>query len=333
MPAMPSPFSVFKKAAATTAAATMALILTLSGNGCSPTPETAGSAPPAPGPLPDPHAPGMVWRVSGGKTAVFLAGSFHLLRATDYPLPEAYKTAWRETTHLVLEIPPGDSASPATQAALKPLVTLSTGTLQDHLTPPAWQELTAWSTRTATPLDTLQTQPPWMAALTITITATQRLGFRSDQGIEQHFTARLPGSGKTTEGLESVIGQLSLFAQLPTATQEAMLLQAITDTATLGDKATLLTKAWRAGDTPLLHATLTESFKDFPEIQKLLLDDRNAAWIPRLEAILQGDRPTMILVGSGHLCGPGSLIERLEAKGYRCVQIVPALPVPVKKAA
>ncbi len=308
-----------------------ALMIWVGSLGCSPAPPLPEERPA--GPPSDPASPGLVWRVSGGKAPFFLAGSFHLLRASDYPLPTPYETAWQESTHLVFEIPPGDASRPETQAALAPLMKPASGFLQDQVGPETWQEFSAWARGADVALPSLQTQPPWLAALTVALTGSRQAGFGPEHGIETWFISRLAGSGKTTEGLETAVSQMSLLSQLPAQTQEAMLRQALADAATLPKKAAALTAAWRAGDTETLHASLSDSFKDFPELRKMLIGDRNAAWLPRLEAILQSDRPTMVLVGAGHLCGPGSLVDLLQAKGFRCVQIRPAkAESPLRKA-
>ena len=300
--------------------------------GCSPEPSTAPVAPATAS-----HAgvagDGLVWRVTGGKTTFFLAGSFHLLRAGDYPLPEPYETAWRESTHLVLEIPPGDSQQAASAGSIKNLIQLKSGTLAERITPATWEDLCAWAGKWSYPVKSLETMTPWMAGLTIAVTTSAQVGFKSEHGIERHFTARLPGSGKTTEGLETTLGQLSLFAEIAPAQQEAMLRQALAESHILSEKADTLTHAWRTGNATTLHASISESFAGFADLKKLLLDDRNAAWVPRLESLLQGDRPVMVLVGAGHLCGPGSVIDLLEAKGYRCIKLKSAAPAGINKAA
>jgi uncharacterized protein YbaP (TraB family) len=307
--------------------AAVAAILAMAG--CSP-------APPATNASPTPARPtgqGLVWRVSGGQAAFFLAGSFHLLKADDYPLPEPYETAWRESSHLVMEIPPGDAQRPETASALKRLIALPSGTLPERIAPATWQDLTAWAARTSYPVKPLETMPPWMAALTVAVTTAAQLGFKSEHGMERHFTARLGDSGKTAEGLETTLGQLGLFQQIPPARQEAMLRQALAEAGLMAEKTAALNTAWRTGDAAALNTIMSASFRDFPEIKQLLLDDRNAAWLPRLEALLQTGRPTLVLVGAGHLCGPGSLIDLLEAKGYQCVPLKTAESPPLKKAA
>ncbi len=265
--------------------------------------------------------PGMVWKVEGGKSPCFLAGSFHLLRAEDYPLPEPYETAWRESRHLVMEILPDEGNSPESSAELRGLMRLETGTLEDRLNPGTWQELAAWASQSSTPLATFRRLPPWLASLTVSVRSAEKLGFLPGQGIEKHFLSRPDGSEKTREGLETPLQQLQLLAALPADTQEAMLRQALEESRTLPGRVEALAEFWRSGDTEGLHARLTESFQHFPDLKKLLITDRNTAWLPRVEALLQSDRPSLILVGAAHLCGPGSVIALLESKGYRCIRL------------
>jgi uncharacterized protein len=285
---------------------------------------------PAAGPAPD----GMVWRVSGGNAPFFLAGSFHVLRPGDYPLPDSYNRAWQEARHLVMELPAGETKQPAVQAAMAEMAMLQEGRLQDRIAPETWEQLTKWSGESGFPAAALNKMKPWMAGLCVAIAAYEKLGFKNDLGLEQHFSKRLEGSGKTSEGLESTMAQLKLFEQIPAPMQEKMLTQALIQATTMQQEMTGMAEAWRVGDGDTLHRLMRRSFDGFPEIEKLLMSDRNAAWIPRLEALLKGDRATMVLVGAAHLCGPGSVVELLEAKGYRCVPLKApaAIPSPLKKA-
>ena len=298
-------------------------------------PSGAGAAEPHAEPTAAPPPDGMVWRVSGGKAPFFLAGSFHVLRAEDYPLPESYEKAWQEAQHLVMEIPAGEAKQPAVQATMMEMAFLKNGQLRDQIAKETWTEITKWSKSTGYPAGALDKMKPWMASLCIAIAAYEKLGFKSDLGLEHHFSARLEASGKSSEGLETTVDQLKLFEQIPAAMQEKMLKLAVVQATTMQQEMTAIADAWREGDAAALHQLMSRSFEGFPEIEKLLMADRNAAWMPRLEALLQGDRATMVLVGAAHLCGPGSVVELLEQKGYHCVPLkTPApAPAPVKKAA
>ncbi len=281
----------------------------------------------------------MVWRVSGGKVPFFLAGSFHVLRAADYPLPESYDLAWKEARHLVTELPQGASEKPESQALIREIAFLKNEKLQDLISAETWDQLKQWSGKSGYPSAALEMMKPWMASLCIVVAAYEKQGFQSTLGVERHFAERLAKSDKTSEGLETFEQQMRLFDGVSLPLQEEMLKLTLQQTATMEADMAALTEAWKAGDDAKVDELMSRSFEGFPELKKQMLTDRNAAWIPQLEALLKGDRATMVLVGAAHLCGPGSVVELLEQKGYRCVRVKPAaalpapVPAPVKKAA
>jgi uncharacterized protein YbaP (TraB family) len=297
--------------------------------GCAPTPPQALPAAPLEG-------DGLVWRVTGGKVPFFLAGSFHVLRPGDLPLPESYEVAWRETRHLVLEILPGEAARPEVKAAVAQLITLPEGRRVQDLLPPATSTRLAQFARSAAlPEASLERLKPWMAGIQVAMAAVAPLGFRQELGVEPQFQNRPADPSRSVEALETVLGQLRVLDAIPAAVQLRMLDLALDQASRTPGEFPALVKAWRQGDANAVHRLLSVSFQEFPEIGRQLIQDRNAAWLPRLESLLQGGRPTMVLVGAGHLCGPGSLVELLTQKGYQCVPVKSAPPAsaPVKKAA
>jgi uncharacterized protein len=44
--------------------------------------------------------------------------------------------------------------------------------------------------------------------------------------------------------------------------------------------------------------------------------ERNAQWAAKLDARLKGRGRTVVVVGVGHLIGPGSVPDQLRALGY-----------------
>ena len=55
-----------------------------------------------------------VWKVKGSQNTVYIAGSVHLLRQKDYPLPAAYDIAYNDSAHLYFEIDMLEINSPET---------------------------------------------------------------------------------------------------------------------------------------------------------------------------------------------------------------------------
>lgn len=67
-----------------------------------------------------------------------------------------------------------------------------------------------------------------------------------------------------------------------------------------------------------LHAFISDGMEtDFPGLEKALLEDRNRAWIPQIEA-LAAEGTVFVAVGAGHLSGPTGVLALLQERGWRC---------------
>ena len=73
-------------------------------------------------------------------------------------------------------------------------------------------------------------------------------------------------------------------------------------------------------DIEKLHSLALEEEKSDAGFSKNLLDDRNVAWIPKLESSIK-TTPSFIAVGAGHLGGKNGVIQLLRAKGYKITPI------------
>src|SRR5690242_1520839 len=76
--------------------------------GTPPQPVGAAPAPAKPPPVP------LLWKVSDRDNAVYLLGSFHLLKADDYPLSSDIDQAFAKADKVVFEVPPEQMQDPAT---------------------------------------------------------------------------------------------------------------------------------------------------------------------------------------------------------------------------
>jgi uncharacterized protein YbaP (TraB family) len=50
-----------------------------------------------------------VWKISNGNNVLYIGGTIHVLRESDYPLPEAFETAFENSTIIVFETPNNES--------------------------------------------------------------------------------------------------------------------------------------------------------------------------------------------------------------------------------
>lgn len=263
-----------------------------------------------------------VWKFEGKSCTVYLAGSVHLLKPEDYPLPEAFEKAYADSKAVCFEILMDEMSKPQTQERFMKLGTYPHGeTIRQDLAPESYAKLQDFITaRPSLPMAVLQRMRPWMAALSISVAELQRLGCEPGRGVDSHFNARARKDGKARLQLETAEFQMALFGQLNKEEQEAMLLETLESLQTLGEDFDGMVRSWREGDMASLEELFLKSMRGHPKLMEILLYNRNRSWIPEIEKILAGNENTLILVGAGHLAGQGSVLDLLQKAGYTPVQ-------------
>ncbi len=260
---------------------------------------------------------GLVWKIEGGKVPVYLVGSFHLLRKQDLPPPATVDQAYADSEQLWFEVPPKDMEDPKTQFKMMSQAALPPDkSLKDVVKPATLAKVEAWEGDPAMKL-VLSRMKPWMVALTITMTEYQKMGADPAYGLEKTMEKRATKDKKTTDGFETADFQIGLFAKLTDEQQDEMLSQSFDELKSAKKMIDDMIKAWKVGDPEGLAKLMDEGFKDHPDLKKLLLTDRNASWVEPIENLLKGDKKTMVMVGAGHLCGPESVVELLEKRGWK----------------
>jgi len=161
---------------------------------------------------------------------------------------------------------------------------------------------------------------PWMAATVVMALELQKLGFESAYGVDRHFFEKAQAAGKDIQGLETVEFQLDLFDKLPLLIQEQFLMQTLEDLKTLDIQVSEMVKAWKHGDIQALEELLV-GMRKYPELNQVLVVNRNNNWLPHIEQALQEKEPVFIVVGALHLLGKKGLVAALKEKGYLVQQL------------
>lgn len=280
------------------------------------------SVPVAAAERPKTDGPSSVWVAEKDGHAIHLAGTIHLLREKDYPLPEVFEQAYRASTKLVFELPPGSDGDGEVVLRMRRMGTYPEGTqLADQVGAETFRRVQEWAGKNQYPMAAVARCRPWFLALTIAAIEYQALGAESGRGLDNHFEKRAAQDGKPGTGLETVEYQLTLFSNLSAKVQEQLLLQTLVEAATMKKDFEEMIGAWRSGDVGRLQEFLYRDADKFPELMEEFLTKRNQAWVgPLMEHLEKGER-VLVLVGAGHLGGKSGLLELLKARGCTIRQL------------
>lgn len=271
------------------------------------------------GPLSLSAAP--IWSVSDEDSTVYLAGSIHLLREKDLPVPGEFDAAYREAGEVVFEIDMRSLTLPSTGLEIRALGQLPDGEkLGDKLSEETMTLLRGYLAENKLPGKLFDRFTPGMAYLTLGTLEAARHGASPDLGLETLFYRKAVNDNKPTRGLETIQFQMSRFNELEAGTVESLIRETLEDTEESEEALDEIVAAWRSGDREKIETLIVDKMSSDDEVRRVLLVDRNRNWIPAIEEALAGKTNVLFLVGAAHLAGRGSVLELLEERGHKPVR-------------
>ena len=277
----------------------------------------------------------LLWKVSDADNSVYLLGSFHLLKPTDYPLSADVDAAFKDAESLVFEMTPEEMSSPALAMQMGQAALRTDGTtLNSELSPETVALLEKWLADNAAelqkmglPPQVLQMFEPWFVGLTISLTEMTKQGLDPKLGLDAHLAAQAGQAGKPTAGLETGAQQIAFLDGMGKQEQLQFLAEALSQSKDAKAETAKLHDAWRGGDAELLWNDMAVKMKqEYPGLYQRINVARNDAWVPKIEKRLvdSGTDDTLVVVGALHLLGPDGVVEKLRAKGYTVERVCSA---------
>jgi len=261
-----------------------------------------------------------VWRVtSGAGNVLYLAGSIHALKSTDYPLPSAYNRAFDASDRLVCEVDP-KALDKSSKGLLKAGEYPKGDSLKNHVDSRTYDYLRRLFKLMDVPETKFARYRPWFLSLMLQEPALN--GISETLGVEEFLTRRAQANSKPVLGLESAREHADIFLGLTDRQSEAMLLiMFIPAERGRGSAGNALADAWRRGDVDTDTRIFMDGFRDFPSLADRLLTNRNRHWIPKIEGYLRSGKTYLVVAGAAHMGGPNGVLALLRARGYRIEQL------------
>jgi uncharacterized protein len=262
-----------------------------------------------------------LWELHGKHNTVYLLGSIHVLRLSDYPLAPVMLEAYSNAKSVIMEVNLEEISSAQVQAEMLTSAILPEGkTLPDVLGQRRYERAAALAHEVGVELSMFDQFAPWFAAEAISQLQLTQLGFQPEAGVEMYFMERARTDGKSVAGLETVHDQISLFQNMPLDTQAEYLVASLEQAHDLPRQVDSMVHAWQHGDTQWFENQLQSEFGRDPHLYQSLLGARNRKWVPKIETLLNDDKNYLVIVGTGHLVGQGSVIDLLKKDGIGATQ-------------
>jgi len=261
-----------------------------------------------------------LWVVKDADTTIYLFGTIHVLKPGIKWFDKGVKKAFDSSNQVVLEMVLPDAAT--MQAIVK-----QKGYAHDDIALTArltgekrvaFDKAMADLGLPATAFDKLE---PWFAAVNLELLPLQKLGYDVSNGPEQLITKAAADGGKPVVGLETAEQQLGFFDGLSMPAQLAFLSATVDETPTIGTQIETMVDQWAKGDSAALAKILNDDVADSPELEKVLLIDRNKHWADWIDARMKQPGVVFMAVGAGHLAGNNSVLVQLQAHHLKAKRV------------
>lgn len=263
-----------------------------------------------------PESKHFLWRVTDVPVPFYILGSSHALRASDYPLGRVIDDSIRECHRFVFECDfkhrQAEWVKDLQAAAHYPKGV----TLQQKISPKTYAYLRKIAQIPASHYDNLR---PWAIA-EFRYTNRGFYGVSTGNGVESYVT-RKAGLSAEISGLETPAEHVHVLSGMTDMEAEIFLLQTMAYGDEQARKYNEIVSAWKHGEIHHLAQIFAPEEREAPYLVQRIITRRNANWIPRIEAEMKTGKPTMIVVGARHLCGPYNVIDLLRHRGHKLTQL------------
>ena len=262
-----------------------------------------------------------LWELHGKHNTVYLLGSIHVLRPSDYPLAPAVLNAYGNANAILMEVNLAEIDIQRMQTELLASARLPEGkTLPAIMGDARYKRAQDLAREVGIDLGIFDAFAPWFAAEAISQLQLQQLGFQPKSGVEMFFLERARTDGKSVAGLETVHDQIALFDALSMDEQADYLVSSLEEAHDLPKEVGAMVHAWASGDTQWFADELKSEIGRDPVLYESVLVARNRKWVPKIEALLNDDKNYLVIVGTAHLVGQGSVIALLKKDGIAAAQ-------------
>lgn len=263
-----------------------------------------------------------VWVATKDSQSVYLGGTVHLLRPTDFPLPQPFETAYEASEQLYFETDIAGLSDMAVQARLMQELTYKGDqSLRTVLDDSTYHALSDHLTSIGMQIQMLEKFKPGLLVSTLQVFEFQKLGF-TPQGVDTYFNARAIGDGKALGELEPIDAQIGYIAEMGQGNESEFIRLSLEDLDEMGESMNQMLGAWRSGNDELLDKLFVSDMKEgYPELYNSLLVQRNLNWLPIIESMFGDSDTEFVLVGAAHLVGEDGLLSMLRNKGYEVKQL------------
>lgn len=259
-----------------------------------------------------------VWKISDANHTMYIGGTIHVLRASDFPLPKEFDEAYSKSDYIVFETDLALANSQTLQRILAQKMILPSGqSLSSVLSAKTYAKLKDYVEDQGYKIEMFDRMQPWAVMLTLTQLKLSQI--KIDQsGVDSYYSQHSLRDRIPQRYLESIEEQSAIITDIGEGEEDTVIHQTLKDMKELPFMMKWMVEDWREGKTERLERELVDEMRvESPKMYHTILKQRNEAWMPKLIVMLHEEKRGFVLVGAMHLLGQDGLLEQFRKRGYK----------------
>lgn len=277
-----------------------------------------------------PYPRGLLWKATRGDAVVHIVGTYHLDDPRHAAIFDRITPLIESAETVLVEAGPAEEAALLGEMARDPsMIVITEGpTLREALPDPDWALLAeAMRARGMPPFMVAKFQP-WYVSMLLAVPACGMADMVEEGGgLDGKVIAHAEAQGIPLQALESHKTLIRMFESISFEQQLGMIRSSLAVEPQAADYSVTLGDAYFAEEHQLIWemtrrlaaevpgADPARMAQDFAAMEKVMMTDRNRAWIPVIEeAAARG--PVFVAFGALHLPGEAGVLRLLEDAGF-----------------
>ena len=253
----------------------------------------------------------LLWKISGKgiQHPSYIFGTFHLLCADDFKIPDTLRSVIHQSKQIYFEIKMDD---PEMTKKMMQTVQMKDGHhLKDFISMNDYDSVSSiFQNKTQIPLQFVANYKP---VILVSLLYPSMLGC-SPVAFEKEIEKMAAKDSLPFYGLETVEFQMSIFDTIPYNEQAKMLIKSVLNFDDSKKELSKMINTYQKKDISAMQASIG-SDKDFGKYETILLNKRNENWVPLISKAVR-EKPTLFAIGAGHLGGSNGVLNLLRKNGF-----------------
>lgn len=259
----------------------------------------------------------LLWKISGKeiKQPSYIYGTFHLLCANDFLLPDTLIALLHKTKQVYFELKLDD---PTLNIKMMQSIMMKDGhDIKEYISKENYDSVAAiFLHKTKLPLTAVSKYKPFILS---SLLYPAMLGC-TPVSCETEIMKIAKKDSLPINGLETVDFQLKVFDDIPYNIQSKMLEKNLLNFDKSVNELKELVNVYKTKDITKMQKEVADE-PEFGKYEDVLLKKRNANWIPIITKQIK-DASTFFAVGAGHLGGKNGVLNLLQEAGYTVTPIL-----------